>query len=94
MQPKKESKYYKKRRNRSFSLERRELRGNKCLQTQGDKEIHLFGHQQRTIKLMGTYSRKLSAQKKKKKANHKSCLRQPWEVLRAKMLCWRACQIG
>lgn len=67
MQPKKESKYYKKRRNRSFSLERRELRGNKCLQTQGDKEIHLFGHQERTIKLIGTYSRKLSAQKKKKK---------------------------
>lgn len=49
VQLKKESKYYKKRRNRSFSLERRELRGNKCLRTQGDKEIHLCGHQESTI---------------------------------------------
>lgn len=49
----------------SFCLERRELRGGKCLQVQANKETDLFWHQGRKIKLMGTYAGQLRAQRKK-----------------------------
>lgn len=54
-----------------FQLERRELRGDKCVQSSlRGEETDIFWCQRREVKLMGTHSGQFSAQEKKKKITH------------------------